>query len=103
MDLSETTKILKKIPKYIAKRLNYMGVKMRQDARTERINRLLTFFKPHRGRIRLMLEFIGMDDSDRGIRESLKMFKDIPVRRLIIKKCNFQEKKTQNFILQDCI
>lgn len=103
LDLSGTTKLLKKIPPHIARRLNYVGVKMRQDVRSDRINRLLAFFKPHRGRIRLMLECIGVDDSDREIKDMLKLFKDVPIRRLVLKKCNIQEKKTQLFILQDVI
>jgi len=41
-----------------------------------------------------MLECIGMDDSDRDVKENMKLFKDIPIRRLVLKKCNFQEKKT---------
>ena len=101
--MSGTTKILKKMPSYIAKRLNYLGVKMRQDARTDRINRLLAFFKPLRGRIRLMLEFIGLDDSDKDVKERLRMFKDMPIRRLVLKKCNLQEQKTQSIILADCL
>jgi hypothetical protein len=89
VDLSGSTKILKKVPPYVARRLNYIGVKMRQDVRKDRINRLLTFFKPHRGRVRLMLECIGMDDSDRDVKEHLRLFKDVPIRRLVLKKCNF--------------
>ena len=42
----------------------------------------------------MMLELNGMDDSDREVREALKRFKDIPIRKLVIKKCNFQEKNT---------
>eukprot|EP00347_Sterkiella_histriomuscorum_P022153 403331492 len=103
VDLSGTTKILKKLPIYIAKRLNYLGVIMRQDARLERVDRLLEFFRPFRGRMRLMLELNGMDDSDRDIKEVLKRFKDIPIRRLVVKKCNFQEQKTQGLLLKDCI
>ena len=67
---------------------------MRQDVRMDRINRLLNFFKPHRGRIRLMLECIGMDDSDTEVKHSLRLLKDTPIRRLVLRKCNFQEKKT---------
>ena len=103
VDLSGTTKILKKLPKYVAKRVEYLVVIMRQDARLDRVNRLLEFFKPHRGRMRLMLELNGMDDSDRDIRETLKRFKDIPIRRLIIRKCNLQEKNTQAMLLADCV
>ncbi len=50
-----------------------------------------------------MLELNGMDDSDRDIRDALKRFKDIPIRRLVLKKCNLQEKNTQSFLLQDVI
>ena len=38
LDLSGTTKILKKLPRHVAKRLNYIGVKMRQDSRMDRVN-----------------------------------------------------------------
>ena len=76
---------------------------MRQDVRMDRINRLLNFFKPHRGRIRLMLECIGMDDSDTEVKHSLRLLKDTPIRRLVLRKCNFQEKKTQGFVFQDTI
>ncbi|TNV84272.1 hypothetical protein FGO68_gene17555 [Halteria grandinella] len=103
VDLSTTTRILKRMPPHIARRLNYIEVFMRQDARRERINRLLQFFKPHRGKIRLMLECIGMDDSDREVRDNLRMFEGTPIRRLVMRKCNFQEKKTQGFVLQDVI
>jgi hypothetical protein len=89
IDLSGTTKLLKRVPQHVARRLNYIGVKMRQDVRMDRINRLLTFFKPHRGRVRLMLECIGMDDSDLEVKHGLRLFKDTPIRRLVLRKCNF--------------
>ena len=72
----------------MAKRLNYIVVKMRQDARMDRIKRLLEFFRPYRGRMRMMLQFFSIDDSDRDIREKVKKFKDIPIYRLVLKKCN---------------
>jgi hypothetical protein len=98
VDLSKSTKKLKKTPRYIVKRLNYIIVIMRQDARMERIDRLLEFFRPHRGRLRMMLNMLGMDDSDVNIRAKMKRFKDIPIQRLALKKCNLQEKNTQLMI-----
>jgi hypothetical protein len=50
-----------------------------------------------------MLECIGMDDSDTEVKHSLRLLKDTPIRRLVLRKCNFQEKKTQGFVFQDTI
>lgn len=44
--------------------------------------------------MRLMLQFIGVEDSDKDVREKMKKFKDIPIYRLVLKKCNLQEKNT---------
>ena len=100
LDLSVTTKVLKKLPKYVATRLNYLCLKVRQDSPTARIQRALKFLRAHSS-MRVMVELFGVDDSDRGMRERLKLFREVSVRRLVIKKCNLQEKKTH--VLDECV
>jgi len=63
VNLGESTKILKKLPKYMIKRLNYVKIFFPQEATTERIMRLLEFLEPLRRRVRLILECIGLDDA----------------------------------------
>ena len=45
-DLSTSTKILRKLPRYMQKRLNYIKIVLTPEATTERIVRVLDFVKP---------------------------------------------------------
>lgn len=46
INLSGTTKLLKKMPSHIANRLSSIKVKLKPDSRTERIDRFIAFITP---------------------------------------------------------
>jgi hypothetical protein len=76
IDLSGTTKLIKKMPKHVACRLSDIRVTLRGDARFERIQRFVQFYEnakaPH-----LALELINLDDSEKNTIEMLDMFADM--------------------------
>ena len=74
VDLSSTTKILKKLPKYMRKRLNYVRIIFTPQASTERVVRLIEFLKPQINRIRVLMEAREIDDADKTILGWIKLF-----------------------------
>jgi hypothetical protein len=88
------------MPRHIASRLSSLKVKLKPDARTERIERLIAFVRPLEN-VKLILELTGLDDSDVGVLEKIKMFKGLPIHQLGLNKCNLQTKPAHKYLLQE--
>ena len=69
VDLSGSTKLLKKMPKWLAVRMNFIKVKLKQDCRLDRIQRFMNFLGMlGESPARILLELNGVDDSDKSIK-----------------------------------
>jgi len=88
IDLGETTKLIKKMPKFIKTRLNCVKTRLRADSRLDRVQRFVSFFKPLRGTARLLLELNGLDDSEPTHLSNVRLFEESPVWSLGLNKCN---------------
>ena len=67
VDLSSSTKILKKLPRYMQKRLNYVKLIFNPESTTERIIRVLEFLQPILNRVRVLMEAQNLDDNEKAI------------------------------------
>lgn len=97
-DLSTTTKILRKLPRYMQKRLNYVKIILTPEATTERIVRVLEFIKPVQNRVRILMECKNIDDGDKPTLSRIMLFQSFPLFSIFMYKCNFQDKKSQTVL-----
>ena len=63
VDLSGTTKLLKKMPRWLAVRMNYIKIMIKPDARIDRIQRFMNFFHALGNcQAKLLVELKNIDD-----------------------------------------
>ena len=90
IDLSGSTKLLKKMPRWLAVRMNYIRVKLKTEAREDRIQRFMSFFEMlgSSSQAKILLELNGIDDADKAIKQKFKLFQGLRVYSLGVNKCN---------------